>query len=161
MSKQELYYYAADIDTFKEENRAKGRSTLQPQPAWKKDQQLAQLRKAWNQGANKQPHAHPIKGDIIKKNPIASPPPPLGTITKEQLKKGVLNGLIPSAAYETACTSHTGMVDDPFIQTNKPSTKIFVLADSHATTSSNIAKLHHNVRETASNVDMVTALEDS
>ena len=93
--------------------------------------------------------------------PIANAPTPLGPITKEQLRKGVLNGLTPSAAYDTACTSHAGMVDNPFIQTNRPSTKIFALVDGHATAGSNVAKIHHNVREPACTVDMVPSLKDN
>ena len=73
----------------------------------------------------------------------------------------MLNGSIPSAAYDTVCTSHAGMVDDQLIQTNKPSTKIFALADGHATAGSNITKLHHNVLEPARIVDMVPALKDN
>ena len=92
---------------------------------------------------------------------IANSPPPLGPIKKEQLKRGVLNGSIPSAAYNTACTSHAEMVEDPFIQTNKPSTKIFALADGHATAGSNIVKLHHNVREPARTVEIMSALKDN
>ena len=91
--------------------------------------------------------------------PIANAPPPLGPITKEQLIKGVLNGLIPSAAYDTAYTSHAGMVNDPFIQTNRPSTKILALADGHASSGSNVVKLHHNVREPTRTLDMVPALK--
>ena len=71
----------------------------------------------------------------------------------------MLNGSILSAVYDTVCNSHTGMVDDPFIQTNRPSTKIFALADGHATAGSNVAKLHHNVREPARTVDMVPVLK--
>ena len=73
----------------------------------------------------------------------------------------MLNGSIPSAAYDTACTSHAEMVEDPFIQTNKPSTKIFALADGHATAGSNVEKLHHNVREPARTVDMVPAFKEN
>ena len=90
---------------------------------------------------------------------IANSPTPFGPITTEQLRKGMLNGLIPSAAYNTARTSHAGKVDDPYIQTNRPSTKIFALADGHATASSILAKLHHSICEPACTVDMVPALK--
>ena len=40
----------------------------------------------------------------------AAPP-----ILRAQLKSGVLDGSIASAAYDTACTSHAGKVGDPFI----------------------------------------------
>ena len=53
------------------------------------------------------------------------------------------------------------MVDNQFIQTNRPSTKIFALADSHATASSNVAKIHHNICEPARTVDMVPELKEN
>ena len=93
--------------------------------------------------------------------PIATTPPTLIPITKEQLRRGVLNGSIPSVAYDTSCTSHASMVDDPFIQTNKPFTKIFALVDGHATAGFNIAKIHHNVREPERTVDINPELKDS
>ena len=55
-----------------------------------------------------------------------------------QLKAGVLDGSIPSSAYDTACTSHAGMVGDPFIQTDKRSNKVFALANGHPTAATNI-----------------------
>ena len=62
-----------------------------------------------------------------------------------QLKASVLDGSIPSAAYDKSCTSHAGMVVDPFIQTDERSHKVFALADGHPTAVTNIAKLHHDV----------------
>ena len=50
------------------------------------------------------------------------------------------------------------MIGDPFIQTTQQSTKVFFVADGHQTPGSNIAKLHHPVREPARTVDMVPAL---
>ena len=78
--------------------------------------------------------------------------------TKQKLKGGVFNGSIPSAAYDTACTSNAGMVGDPFIQTNQPSTKVFSVADVRQTPGSKISKLHHPVRKPAHSVDMVPSL---
>ena len=49
------------------------------------------------------------------------------------LKEGVLNGSIPSAAYDTACTSNAVMIGDPFIQTGQLSTKVFTVGDGHLT----------------------------
>ena len=37
-------------------------------------------------------------------------------LTENKLIEGVLNGSIPSAAYDTSCTSNASMVGDPFIQ---------------------------------------------
>ena len=53
--------------------------------------------------------------------------------TKQQLKEGVLNGSIPSDAYDTACTSNAGMIGDPFIQTTQQSTKVFSVANGRQT----------------------------
>ena len=62
----------------------------------------------------------------------AAPP-----ISCAQLKSGVLDGSIASAAYDTACTSHAGKVGDPFIQTEERSTKVFALANGHPTPATN------------------------
>ena len=78
--------------------------------------------------------------------------------TEKKLRKGMMNGSIPSAAYGTACTSNAGMVGDPFIQTGRLSTKVFTVADGHKTPGSTEAKLHHPVREPEQTVDMVPAL---
>ena len=78
--------------------------------------------------------------------------------TKQQLKDGVLNVSIPSAAYDTACTSNDGMLGDPFIQTTQQSTRVFSVANPPRTPGSNTSKLYHPVREPARTVDMVPAL---
>ena len=52
------------------------------------------------------------------------------------------------------------MVGDPFIQTGRPSTKVFTVADSHKTPESTEAKLHHPARDPERTVDMVPALAD-
>ena len=38
-------------------------------------------------------------------------------LTEQQVKRGLLEGVIPSSAWDTVCTYHAGMVGDPFIQT--------------------------------------------
>ena len=40
-------------------------------------------------------------------------------LTEQQIKQGVIEGSIPSAVWDTACTSHAGLVGDQFIQTNR------------------------------------------
>ena len=97
------------------------------------------------------------------KRPTAALPPKqiqVPPLTEADLKRGVLNGTIASAAWDTACTSNAGKVGDPYIQTSVPSTKVFAVADGHRTPASNVAKLHHNIREPARTVDMVPALAD-
>ena len=58
----------------------------------------------------------------------------------------MVNGTIPSAAWDTLYTSNAGRIGDPFIQTDDPSKNIFALADGHPAAGSNVAKLYHNVR---------------
>ena len=82
------------------------------------------------------------------------------SLTEKKLREGVLNGSIPSAAYDLACNSNAGMVGDPFIQTGRPSTKVFTVAYGHKTLGSTEAKLHHPEREPARTVEMVPALTD-
>ena len=53
------------------------------------------------------------------------------------------------------------MPGDPFIQTNTPSTKVFVIADNYPIPGSNVAKLHHNVHKLAHTVDMVPSLTNN
>ena len=85
--------------------------------------------------------------------------PPL-QLTEGQLKKGILDGSIPSAAYDTACTSNAGLEGDPFIPTDQPSTKMFTVATGHKTPRCRVAKLHHPVREPARTVDIFPGLAD-
>ena len=74
------------------------------------------------------------------------------------LKRGVLDGSIPSAAWDTACTSNAGRSCDPFIHTGQPSAKVFALADGRPAPATTVAKLAHNVREPARSVDIVPSL---
>ena len=46
-------------------------------------------------------------------------PPKPAQLSEAQTKRGFLNGSIPSAAWDTACTSHAGMIGDPFIPTGQ------------------------------------------
>ena len=42
-----------------------------------------------------------------------------------EVREGILNGTIPSVAYDTAATSSCGKYGDPFISTGHLSTKVF------------------------------------
>ena len=75
-----------------------------------------------------------------------------------RVREGVLNGTIPSAAWDTACTSNAGKPGDPFLPTARKSSKVFALADGRPAPASEEAKLHHAIREPARTVDMVPAL---
>ena len=77
------------------------------------------------------------------KIPTPLTPSKVRIITEQDLKEGVLNGPIPSAAYDIACTSNAGMVGYPFIHTGQSSTKVFTITDVHITPGSMMAKLHH------------------
>ena len=79
-------------------------------------------------------------------------------LTEQQIKHGVLNGSIPSTAWDMACTSHAGLVGDPFIQTNRKSTNIFALVYIHPTLTTTINLLEHKIRDPERTVIMVPAL---
>ena len=100
--------------------------------------------------------------NTISATSAPAPSPLLTTkaLTEEKLREGVLNGFIPSAAYDTVFTSNAGMVGDPFIQTGRPSTIVFTVADSHKTPGSTEVKLHHPVREPARTVEIAPPLTD-
>jgi hypothetical protein len=65
---------------------------------------------------------------------------------KQLIKKGVLNGSIPSIVADSAATSHVGTKHDPFIPTGCTSKKIFQLPDGTRTAASTISELAHNPR---------------
>ena len=82
-------------------------------------------------------------------------------LEEEQLKKGILNGSIPSGVSNTGATSTTGKENDPFEQTNIKSNKIFHLPTGSTTAASKIAKLCLNVRKPAKTVDIVPELDQT
>ncbi len=51
-----------------------------------------------------------------------------------------------------------GKLVDPFIVSTQKSSKVFALADSQPALGASIAKLHHDVRESARTVDIVSDL---
>ena len=84
--------------------------------------------------------------------------PTQNRLTDQQVKQGVLEGSIPSAAWYTVCTSLTGLVGGNFIQIEQRYNKIIVLEDGHPTPATNIDKLEHRVREPVRTVNMVPEL---
>ena len=62
-------------------------------------------------------HAHLLNANILENantlSATSAPSPlPLSTmksLTEQKLREGVLNGSIPSASYNTACTSNAGL----------------------------------------------------
>ena len=136
--KSDLFYTGIDIKTFKLRERLQGGALLQTSKDWHQDQA----------------HTQRPPDSACAATTTA---PPLH-LTEGQLKKGVLDGSIPSAAYDTACTYHAGLEGDPFIPTYQPSTKHFSVATGHKTPGSRVAKLHHPVREPSRTVDIVPGL---
>ena len=84
--------------------------------------------------------------------------PPQARLTEQYVKQGVLEGSIPSEAWDTACTSYEDMLGDPFIQTEQSSNNIFALSYGHPIPATNKGKLEHRVCELTSTVNMVTSL---
>ena len=70
-------------------------------------------------------------------------------------------GEMRSAVMDSGATSSCGLTDDPFLQTNEPSGKIFYQPDGTKVPASNKAKLMHEVREPARTVDMVPDLKNN
>ena len=76
----------------------------------------------------------------------------------EQLRKGILDGTIPSAVSDTGATSHALLPTAPSIPTGKRSTVIFHLPNGATAPATTIHKLHHNVREPARSANIVPEL---
>jgi hypothetical protein len=80
----------------------------------------------------------------------------------QSIRRRVLDGSIPSAIADSGATSHVGTTKDSskhaFIPTGKPSTKVFQLPDGKRTPASDIQQLHHNVRQLAKDVHIVTTI---
>ena len=60
-------------------------------------------------------------------------------------QKVVLEGSIPSSAWDMEYTSHAGMVGCTFIQAEQRSNNNFALADGHPTPATNLSKLEHKM----------------
>ena len=69
-------------------------------------------------------------------------------LTTSQIKKGVLEGLIPSAISDTGATSTAGAPKDTksFDVTGEPSTKVFELPDGREKAALSAAKLRQRTR---------------
>jgi hypothetical protein len=78
---------------------------------------------------------------------------------EQLIKKGVLNGSIPSIVVDSATTSHVGTKHDPFIPRGRTSEKIFQLPDETRTAASTISELAHNVRQPAKDGHIVPTIE--
>ena len=133
--KADLFYTGGDIKLFKLRERLQGGTPLKTG----EERQQAQARTHSPPGPTHIPMAPPVVvPDIACADTTAAPPLQL---TEGQLKNGVLDGSIPSAAYDTACTSNSGMEGNPFISTYQPYTKMFTVATGHKTPGSRVANL--------------------
>lgn len=74
---------------------------------------------------------------------------------ERSLREGMASGAIPSAIVDSGTTSNVGMPEDPFIDTNLRSNKVFAVANGQIEQATTIKKLHHDVREPARTVDIV------
>ena len=138
--KADLFYTGSDIKLFKLRERLQGGAPLQTGVEW----QQAQARTQRSPGPTRIPMAPPVV--VLDSACAATTAAPPLQITGGQLKRGVLDGSIPSAAYDTACTSNAGLEGDSFIPTDQPSNKMFTVATGHKNPGSRVAKLHHPVR---------------
>jgi hypothetical protein len=81
------------------------------------------------------------------------------TALKKFIKKGVLDGSIPSIVPDSAATSSVGTPTAPLIPTGRISTKIFQLPDGTRTAAATVSELAHNVRHPAKEVHIVPSIE--
>ncbi len=73
----------------------------------------------------------------------------MSDVMERATKEGILNGSIPSAAYDTAATSSCGKYGDPFIPTGRQSTKVFQTPTGHRAPASEIQLLDHDLQSPA------------
>ena len=83
-------------------------------------------------------------------------PPCHQLLSEHLLMQGVLDGSIPSGAWNTTSTLNAGKLGGKFIPTALKSTKVLALADGHHTPATNIALLKHkNLRQAECTVHIV------
>jgi hypothetical protein len=83
------------------------------------------------------------------------------TALKKFIKKGVLNGSIPSIVADSAATSSVGTPTAPLIPTRRISNKIFQLPDVTRTAAATLSELAHNVRQPAKGVHIVPSIQSN
>ena len=76
-------------------------------------------------------------------------------LTQHDIKSMVLDGSIPSEISDTSATSTAGKGVHPFRLSNHPSVKVFHLPTGVTARASVKAKLMHELRESATEVDIV------
>jgi len=85
----------------------------------------------------------------------------LNDVMKKEIKEGILDGTIPSAAYDTAATSSCGKYGDLFIPTGRQSTKVFQTLTGRKAPASEIRLLEHDLRSPATEVHMMPELTET
>jgi hypothetical protein len=83
------------------------------------------------------------------------------TALKKFIKRGVLNGSIPSIVADSAATSSVGTPTAPLIPTGCISNKIFQLPNGTRTAATTVSELAHNVRKPAKDVHIVPSIESN
>ena len=82
-------------------------------------------------------------------------------MTQDEIRAMILDGSIPSAISNTGATSTAGKSGHPFRTLNIPSDKVFHLPTGGTARASVKAKLMHELRETATEVDIFPGLTNT
>ena len=82
-------------------------------------------------------------------------------LTQDDIRTMILNGTIPSAISDTGATSTSGKGGHPFRLSNHPSDKVFHLPTGGTARASVKAKLIHELREPATEVDILPGLTNT
>ena len=80
---------------------------------------------------------------------------------QDDIRTGILNGTSPSAISDTGAASTAGKNGHPFRVSNHPSDKVFHLPTRGTARASVKYKLMHELREPATEVDIVSGLTNS
>ena len=80
---------------------------------------------------------------------------------QDDIRTMILNGTIPSEISDTGATSTAGKGGHPFILSNHPLDKVFHLPTGGTARASVKAKLMHELREPATEVDIVPGLTNT
>jgi hypothetical protein len=83
------------------------------------------------------------------------------TALKKIIKKGVLNGSIPSIVADSAATSSVRTPTAPLIPTGRISNKNFQLPNGTQTAATTVSKLAHNIRQPAKDVHIVPSIKSN
>ena len=77
------------------------------------------------------------------------------------LRKGVLDGSIPSTAADSGATSGIGTSKDPSKRTGRPSLKKFILPDGNIAPATEIAEYPFNVRDPAKELHITPGIHEN